>query len=94
MTHCLTTHTKNDAEHFQGNQHVGPHAFTDDHFSLEKLGWIKKTGRKRWQKKDRTTHLQRPETLRHARTADLGVPMMNTGVRDAQGFLGAAFSFS
>ena len=79
MTHCLTTNTKNDAEHFQGNQHVGPHAFTDDNFSLEKSGWIKKTGRKRWQKKDRTTHLQRPETLRHARTAGLGVPMMKTG---------------
>ena len=47
---------------------------------FEKSGWIKKTGSKRWQKKDRTTHLQRPETLRHARTADLGVPMMNTGV--------------
>jgi hypothetical protein len=28
------------------------------------------------------------------RESDLGVPMMNTGVRDAQGFLGAAFSFS
>ena len=73
---------------------AGPHAFTDDNFPLEKSGWIKKTGSKRWQKKDRITHLQRPETLRHARTADLGVPMMNTGVRDAQGFLGAAFSFS
>ena len=24
MTHCLTTHTKNDAEHFQGNQHGRP----------------------------------------------------------------------
>ena len=22
---------------------AGPHAFTDDHFSLEKSGWIKKT---------------------------------------------------
>ena len=76
MTHCLTTHTKNDAEYFQGNQHGSPRAFTDDNFSLGKSGWIKKTGSKRWQKKDRTTHLQRPETLRHARTADLGVPMM------------------
>ena len=56
---------------------AGPHAFTDDNFPLEKSGWIKKTGSKRWQKKDRITHLQRPETLRHARTADLGVPMMN-----------------
>jgi len=42
MTHCLTSHTKNYAEHFQGNQHGGPHAFTDDNFSLEKSGWIKK----------------------------------------------------
>lgn len=42
MTHCLTTNTKNYAEHFQGNQHVGPRAFTDDNFSLEKSGWIKK----------------------------------------------------
>ena len=58
---------------------AGQHAFTDDNFSLEKSGRIKKTGRKRWQKKDRTTHLQRPETLRHARTANLGVPMMKTG---------------
>jgi len=41
MTHCLTTNTKNDAEYFQGNQHVGPHTFTDDNFSLEKSGWIK-----------------------------------------------------
>ena len=24
MTHCLTTHTKNYAEYFQGNQHGGP----------------------------------------------------------------------
>jgi len=24
MTHCLTTNTKNDAEHFQGNQHGRP----------------------------------------------------------------------
>jgi len=29
---------------------AGQHAFTDDNFSLEKSGWIKKTGRKRWQK--------------------------------------------
>ena len=27
-----------------------PYAFTDDNFSLEKSGWIKNTGRKRWQK--------------------------------------------
>jgi hypothetical protein len=50
MTHCLTTNTKNDAEYFQGNQHGGPHAFTDDIFLLEKSGWIKKTSGKRWQK--------------------------------------------
>ena len=31
---------------------AGQHAFTDDNFSLEKSGWIKKTGRRRWQKKD------------------------------------------
>jgi len=50
MTHCLTTNTKNDAEYFQGNQYGSPRAFTDDNFLLEKSGWIKKTGRKRWQK--------------------------------------------
>ena len=70
---------------------AGQHAFTDDNFSLEKSGWIKKTGSKLWQKKDRTTHLQRLETLRHTQTADLGVPMMKTGERSYRGSLFSRF---